>query len=479
MKTILDFFKPTCSSVAPPPATLIKKKKKKKKKKKEEEGGDEGSVSNRVADAAANASSVTGCQVTVSEAPDGTVTARANPPVRETPFACASAFAFATQHQCSVQCEHSVEKADAAVQCEEAADADEATAENFELLPSQPRKGEHTGRFYRAKTGRLHRWNGTTACAVCEECFEQRVVRVSTAKFADKEGRGKKLCAEHAREAGTYEVRNPCRDCPIDAKLDANYADEQGRVGKLCALHARKAGTYEVRNPCRDCPIGAKLQAAYKDEQGRGSKLCALHARESGTYEGRNPCRDCPIDAKLEAAYKDEQGRGKKLCAEHAFLAGLKARPSHGASMEACECWDRLARWSGARFANHVHFTPGAAASTGREVTGLIPGRKLQPDDFIPPNQPIHIAGEASGSKGAVYLFHGEEWHGGWPAGHPRCGRLSQRGVEYDVLYKLTLEAHELYKQEGYRVFVVWGLDYAASKRARAPVHIRDVVHEV
>jgi len=147
--------------------------------------------------------------------------------------------------------------------------------------------------------------------------------------------------------------------------------------------------------------------------------------------------------------------------------------------MEACECWDRLARWSGARFANHVHFTPGAAAPTGSEVTGLIPGRRLQPDDFIAPRQPIHLKGETSGPKGAVYLYHGEEYHGGWPVGHPRSGRLNRYGVAYDVLYKLTLESHELYKKVGYRVFVVWRIDYMTTTCARAPVHISSVVREV
>ena len=147
--------------------------------------------------------------------------------------------------------------------------------------------------------------------------------------------------------------------------------------------------------------------------------------------------------------------------------------------MEACECWDRLANWSGARFINHVHFTSGAAVPSGREVTGLIPGRKLQPDEFIAPGEPIHIHGETSGPKGAVYLYHGEEWHGGWPEGHPRNGHINQRGVLYDTLYKLTLETHAMYKTHGYRVFVVWALDYKMTTLKKTTVHISDVVKEV
>ena len=52
--------------------------------------------------------------------------------------------------------------------------------------------------------------------------------------------------------------------------------------------------------------------------------------------------------------------------------------------------------------------------------------------------------------------------------------RLNQHGNNYDTLYKLTLETHALYKAQGYRVFVVWGLDYKSTTRARAPVHIKD-----
>jgi len=108
-----------------------------------------------------------------------------------------------------------------------------------------------------------------------------------------------------------------------------------------------------------------------------------------------------------------------------------------------------------------------------------VPGRKIRPDDFIPPGQPIHLPGQTSGAKGAVYLFHGEEWHGGWPKDHPKYGGINLHNVPYDTLFKLTLEVHELYKKEGYRVFVVWRLHYVTACRAKAPVHIRNVIKEV
>ena len=84
-----------------------------------------------------------------------------------------------------------------------------------------------------------------------------------------------------------------------------------------------------------------------------------------------------------------------------------------------------------------------------------------------------------SGCTRKVPLFHGEEWHGGWPEGHKRCGGINQHGMPYGVLYQMTLEAHELYKKQGFRVFVVWELEYKTTTRAHAPAHIKDVVREV
>ena len=43
-------------------------------------------------------------------------------------------------------------------------------------------------------------------------------------------------------------------------------------------------------------------------------------------------------------------------------------------------------------------------------------------------------------NPGAVYLFHGEEWHGGWPLGHLKAqpDACNQRGNLYSVLYQKT-----------------------------------------
>ena len=50
----------------------------------------------------------------------------------------------------------------------------------------------------------------------------------------------------HARDAGSYQVQRPCRDCPDGEKKQANYPDEGGKQLTLCARHARAAGSYRV-----------------------------------------------------------------------------------------------------------------------------------------------------------------------------------------------------------------------------------------
>ena len=115
------------------------------------------------------------------------------------------------------------------------------------------------------------------------------------------------------------------------------YKDETGASNKLCADHARIAGTHEVRNPCRDCQEGAKLQANYKDETGASSKLCAKHAVLAGTHVETQPgasriaceCFDrleTLLNMPLPHVHYDSQGNvtGEEV---RGLVPGSKCRP--------------------------------------------------------------------------------------------------------------------------------------------------------
>ena len=349
-----------------------------------------------------------------------------------------------------------------------------AKRQKVEQYPPLPVSTSHRvkGTIYRVSDGVHKKWNGRFLSLMCGVCNRLQ------ASYPDETGRGKQLCAGCAREAGTYTVRSPCRDCPDDAKLQAHYPDETGRGNRLCATHAREAGAYTVLNPCRDCPDDAKKEAGYPDETGRGNRLCAGCARKAGAYTVRSPCRDCPDDAKKQANYPDETGRGNQLCAGCAFEAGLKPMAAAGASMAACECWHRLEHVSTMKLTHHIHFANGNTNTIGTEKTGLIPGRRFKPDAFVEPGLPIHLPGETSGTKGAVYLYHGNEWHG-YPPQHPKHEGTNLHDTPYMDLYQRTLDMQQRYKAEGYRVFVVWEHEYRTTTRSRCPAHILSVVREV
>ena len=241
-------------------------------------------------------------------------------------------------------------------------------------------------------------------------------------------------------------------------------------------VHAKWDGN-NLRILCRDCPKDDKKQANYPDEGGKPCRLCAGCADKAGTKTVQNPCRDCPKNDKKEANYPDEGGKTCRLCAGCAFNAGLRPQATSGASMVACRCWHRLEKVSKAKLTHHVCCID-PTKWAGEEKKGLIPGRAFKPDAYIEPNLPIHLEGETSGPKGAVYLFHGNEWHG-YPEGHPKYDEVNYCGDSYKARYHKTLAQEKMYKHEGYRVFVVWEHEYDATEKATCPAHIQEVVREV
>ena len=259
-------------------------------------------------------------------------------------------------------------------------------------------------------------------------------------------------------------MQHPCRDCPVGKKIYANYPDENGNLNRLCSTHAREVGSYEVHNPCQKCPPGKKIQAAYPDENENPNRLCATHAREVGSYEVQNPCRDCPVGKKIDAAYPDENGN-LRLCARHAVLAGTHVESKSGASVIACKCFDRWERLTGERIGHRVRYIAaiGGSRTEGREMSGLIPNSKIQPDGYQEETK-------------TVWLFHGNYFHG-YPPDHPKHETRGIGGKWGSDLYKKTMEQMKLYARHGYTVRYVWEHEYIETTRAKCPVSLRNVVH--
>ena len=300
----------------------------------------------------------------------------------------------------------------------------------------------------------------------CRNCPDHAKL---TANYQDEDGNLDRLCSDHAKAAGTYEVQNPCRDCPDDAKVTAAYKDDDGNPARLCADHAKAAGTHELLHPCRDCPDHAKLTANYQDKDGNLDRLCADHARAAGTHEVLNPCRDCPDDAKLTANYQDKDGNLDRLCADHAVAAGTHVDTGHtGGSYEACQCFDRLERVFGIKLP-HIHYHLGGGHS-GEEQKGLLPAHpKMTPDCYVPD--------PGGASKGTVYQYHGNEFHG-YPPGHAKENKVLLNMITGREAYEITQAKDRLYTSAGYRLFRIWGHEFAECVRKKAPRDVRDVCRE-
>ena len=322
---------------------------------------------------------------------------------------------------------------------------------------------------YPDENGNLNRLCATHAREVgshkvhrpCQKCPPGKKL---AAAYPDENGNLNRLCATHAREVGSYEVQKPCQKCPPGKKLAAAYPDENGNLNRLCATHAREVGSHKVRNPCQKCPPGKKLEAHYPDENGN-LRLCATHAREVGSHKVRNPCQKCPPGKKLEAHYPDENENLNRLCARHAVLAGTHVESKSGASVIACKCFDRWERLTGERIGHRVRYIAaiGGSRAEGREITGLIPNSKIQPDGYQEETK-------------TVWLYHGNYFHG-YPPDHPKHETRGIGGKWGPDLYKKTMEDMALYARHGYTVRYIWEHEYSETTRAKCPVSLRNVVH--
>jgi hypothetical protein len=256
---------------------------------------------------------------------------------------------------------------------------------------------------------------------------------------------------------------------------EANYADEEGVKNILCGACARKAGCYSVHNPCQNCIANGHHKiaaAAYRDNNGK-IVLCGPCAHIAGCHSVLNPCRDCHANGNYavgQAHYDDNMGNKCVLCAECAVKAGTHVDTGCvGASYIACRCFDRLERALGIKLP-HIHYLMGGGHE-GQEVKGLLPHHPhMKPDSFVPD--------ESGKSKGSVYQFHGNEYHG-YPPGHEKHATLLSGSKKWGPdAYGATLAKDRLYLEAGYRVFVTWEHEFMECERQTCPRNVTEVCRE-
>jgi len=154
--------------------------------------------------------------------------------------------------------------------------------------------------------------------------------------------------------------------------------------------------------------------------------------------------------------------------------AGSHIGAISGASKTACEFFDRLSQQMGGKKYPHVHYVPGTTTGKieGSEVKGLVPGRKLKPDSYLPDLK-------------EVWLFHGNHFHG-YPLPSPTTATQKEQdrfyqgrgigGTLNSTLYEATVEAMDAYKKAGYVVKYVWEHDFKGVTCVKWPKPIQSII---
>ena len=192
------------------------------------------------------------------------------------------------------------------------------------------------------------------------------------------------------------------------------------------------------------------------------AKVRMITGEQVGQAEPASLSVVCALCCLKSGNYADELFPKIKFCAPCAVKMGILPKVRTGASKVAFRCFTeinkQISAWD-AELRCFVKDPEGGTLPTGEEKMGLIKGRKVQPDAFVAPGRHIHLKGEYSGPKGAVLLFHGNEWHG-YPPGHAKYEEENFYGRKYKELYKKTFQQHDLYCCHQYRTFFIWEEDF-------------------
>ena len=162
-------------------------------------------------------------------------------------------------------------------------------------------------------------------------------------------------------------------------------------------------------------------------------------------------------------------GTPRTYCAKHGYEAGTVAEYNPRASKAACRAQCALAAEGLAFEHEHLNMSTMLPRWEGREVTGLVPGRRHRPDGVL----------RRDGAVATVFFYHGNLFHG-YPPGHERYD--TEQNLPYaaadghyhvvntKVQYESTMAAMELFRAQGYKVCYLWEHEDTAARRAKTPL---------
>lgn len=214
---------------------------------------------------------------------------------------------------------------------------------------------------------------------------------------------------------------------------DSNYTKESQLAPSELTLFQR-AWHPEAPERCPCCASAVDTPGRFCSQACADSTEGALWKRRRRTASGNLSKRACATSGChgiVEGTFR------KTFCDECLF----PQRPPDRDSRRAIECFDALERCDGIALCNRVRVT-------GHQRAGLLkahPNRR--PDAF-------------NEDTNTVYLFHGN-WYHGYPPGHPKEYTTCVRGQLAHVLWEKTMQAMDVYAEEGFRVIYIWEHEYA------------------
>jgi hypothetical protein len=157
---------------------------------------------------------------------------------------------------------------------------------------------------------------------------------------------------------------------------------------------------------------------------------------------------------------------GSSLCRAHAVKQGVMPPPVAGYSREAMNFFEQI--WH--RYGHDV------GHRGDNEKRGLIQNSRMRPDGYDPnPIRMSFVAHSIGGTKGTVWLYHGDFFHG-YPPWHPEHESRVNGGKWGPDCYRRTVDQMDTYVRHGYTVLYIFGSDVTKAKDSG--VRLIDVVRE-
>ena len=231
----------------------------------------------------------------------------------------------------------------------------------------------------------------------------------------------------------------------------SNYTKESQLAPADLTLFQR-AWNPEAPARCPRCAFAVDMPGRCCSQACAEAKESTLWKRRRRTASSnivRRTCATPQCNGTVEGTFR------KTFCEDCLF----PHRPPDRDSRRAIECFDALERCEGVALCNRVKII-------GNQRAGLLKAHpKRKPDAF-------------NEDTNTVYLFHGN-WYHGYPPGHPKACMICAGKKSAHVLYEKTMQAMDIYAEEGFHVIYIWEHEYVYAAKHGLPVKCSARIHSV